>query len=165
MAMGILEFGFVISIDLARTIDSAQECRGERTRLARTKIALLSTSGVSDRRDNRSALSSWRSRHCGWRQRIHGSLAEIAQSIRVIGSLVGKSAEACALVEELTMTLEEMAAENRSLKKRPRVFFEEWPDPLISGIRWTSELIEMRRAGGFVLLKRIARAKLWAFCF
>jgi iron complex transport system substrate-binding protein len=33
-----------------------------------------------------------------------------------------------------------------ALPRRPRVYFEEWGDPLISGIRWVEELIEI--AGG-----------------
>ena len=39
-----------------------------------------------------------------------------------------------------------MAGEAAALPRRPRAFFEEWPDPLISGIRWVSELLEL--AGG-----------------
>jgi iron complex transport system substrate-binding protein len=52
--------------------------------------------------------------------------------------------------EELVGALEARLAEARTradnLKKRPRVFFEEWDDPLISGIAWVSELVEI--AGG-----------------
>ena len=53
-------------------------------------------------------------------------------------------------IEELVGTLETRAAEARKraacLPKRPKVFFEEWDDPLISGIGWVSELVEI--AGG-----------------
>ena len=52
--------------------------------------------------------------------------------------------------QQLVGTLETRLAEVRSraerLSKQPRVFFEEWDDPLISGIGWVSELIEI--AGG-----------------
>jgi len=72
------------------------------------------------------------------------SIAEILQAVRVIGAIAGRAEEADALARELEGGLERIAEE--ALPRRPRVFFEEWPDPLISGIRWVSELIEV--AGG-----------------
>jgi iron complex transport system substrate-binding protein len=39
-----------------------------------------------------------------------------------------------------------LGADPSRVGRRPRVFFEEWPDPLISGIRWVEELVEI--AGG-----------------
>ena len=74
------------------------------------------------------------------------SVAEVLQTVRVVGAIVGKAAEADALASELTAHVETVAAKGAALSRRPRVFFEEWPDPLISGIRWVSELIEI--AGG-----------------
>ena len=71
------------------------------------------------------------------------SLSQILQTVRVIGSLVGASREAEALADELEANVKRLADENASLPKRPRVFFEEWHEPLISGIRWCSELIEL----------------------
>ncbi|MGV3624569.1 MAG: cobalamin-binding protein [Archangium sp.] len=71
------------------------------------------------------------------------SLVEILQSVRIIGSLVGAAREAEVLADELRANVERLAQENASLPKRPRVFFEEWHEPLISGIRWVSELIEV----------------------
>jgi iron complex transport system substrate-binding protein len=74
------------------------------------------------------------------------SIAEILQAVRVIGAIAGRAEGADALARELEGGLERIAEEGRGLPRRPRVFFEEWPDPLISGIRWVSELIEV--AGG-----------------
>ena len=71
------------------------------------------------------------------------SLSQILQTVRVIGSLVGASREAEGLADELEANVKRLAAENASLPRRPRVFFEEWHEPLISGIRWCSELIEL----------------------
>ena len=66
--------------------------------------------------------------------------------IRMVGAMVDASERA----EQLVGTLEARLAEARNraeyLPKRPRVFFEEWDDPLISGIGWVSELVEI--AGG-----------------
>lgn len=78
-----------------------------------------------------------------WNQR---SIAEILSMIVSLGALVGKGAEGEALCERLALGVEEVRARGAALPRRPRVYFEEWPDPLISGIRWVSELIEV--AGG-----------------
>jgi iron complex transport system substrate-binding protein len=73
------------------------------------------------------------------------SVEEILQTILVVGGIVGKREEA----EQLVASYEERLHDVRSQagrRRRPKVFFEEWDDPLISGIRWVSELIEA--AGG-----------------
>jgi iron complex transport system substrate-binding protein len=71
---------------------------------------------------------------------------EIYRMILTLGGMIGLDARAHALVEELEEGVEKVRDQGESLLRRPRVFFEEWPDPLISGIRWVSELIEV--AGG-----------------
>ncbi len=71
------------------------------------------------------------------------SVAEILQTVRVIGALVGLADEAEALAVELRQNLERLAEQAARLPRRPRMFFEEWHEPLISGIRWCSELIEL----------------------
>lgn len=73
---------------------------------------------------------------------IHG----ILQMIATVGALVGESERAAALIAELRAGLDATAAEAALLPRRPRVYFEEWMDPLISGIGWVSELIVL--AGG-----------------
>ena len=74
------------------------------------------------------------------------SVAEILQMIRMLGGLVGCQPEAEALADRLAAGLDEIRASAARFAKRPRVFFEEWDDPLISGIRWVEELVEI--AGG-----------------
>ena len=67
--------------------------------------------------------------------------------IRVLGGLVGVPDKADALAGELEAGLEQIrAAGGTVLRRRPRVYFEEWDNPLISGIQWVEELIEI--AGG-----------------
>lgn len=73
------------------------------------------------------------------------SVEEILQTILILGGIVGKSAEAEKLVREYEKRLENVAL-RASGKPRPKVYFEEWGNPLITGIRWVSELIEI--AGG-----------------
>lgn len=74
------------------------------------------------------------------------SVAEILQTIRLVTAAVGRGEEGAALADALAEGLERVAARASALPRRPRIFFEEWPDPLISGIRWVSELVEL--AGG-----------------
>lgn len=71
------------------------------------------------------------------------SVAEILVAIQLIASAVGAHDEGWALCATLRDDLAAIAQAARRLPRRPRVFFEEWPDPLISGIRWVSELIEL----------------------
>ncbi|AFE11175.1 putative ABC transporter periplasmic substrate-binding protein [Corallococcus coralloides DSM 2259] len=71
------------------------------------------------------------------------SLAEILQAVRLTGALVGRAEGAEALAVELEKNLERHSDAAQSLPKRPRIFFEEWHEPLISGIRWCSELVEV----------------------
>jgi iron complex transport system substrate-binding protein len=74
------------------------------------------------------------------------SVEEIYRMVRILGGMVGREDEARALAAELAEGVERVREKGDALLRRPRVFFEEWPDPLISGIRWVSELIEI--AGG-----------------
>jgi iron complex transport system substrate-binding protein len=87
------------------------------------------------------------------------SVGEILQMIRIVGALVGRADAGDALASRLETGLEEIRASAAALfsgpwpaeapqarRRRPRVFFEEWDEPLISGIRWVEELVEI--AGG-----------------
>jgi iron complex transport system substrate-binding protein len=74
------------------------------------------------------------------------SVAEILQMIRLVGALVGRADAGHALASRLEAGLDEIRARAAAFTRRPRVFFEEWDTPLISGIRWVEELVEI--AGG-----------------
>jgi iron complex transport system substrate-binding protein len=74
------------------------------------------------------------------------SVAEILQMIRIVGGLVGRADAGDALASRLEAELDEIRARAAGAARRPRVFFEEWDAPLISGIRWVEELVEI--AGG-----------------
>jgi iron complex transport system substrate-binding protein len=63
--------------------------------------------------------------------------------IRTLGAMVDANERARQLVGALEARLAEARARADHLKKWPRVFFEEWDDLLISGIAWTSELVEI----------------------
>ena len=68
------------------------------------------------------------------------TLAEIAGTIRLVGGAIGRGAAAEILAQQF---FDELAGLASTASPRPRVYFEEWPDPLISGIGWVGELIEL----------------------
>ncbi len=93
------------------------------------------------------------------------SVSEILEAIRVIAAIVGRAGVGEALAAELALGLERVAAAAMALPWRPRVFFEEWPDPLIAGIRWVSELLEIAGADDVcaeVRDQRAARGRIFA---
>ena len=79
-------------------------------------------------------------------------IAGILTMIRTLGALVGAAERAAQLAQGLERRLAAIAATPRPAR-RPRVYFEEWDDPLISGIGWVSELIEI--AGGEDILPEL----------
>jgi iron complex transport system substrate-binding protein len=74
------------------------------------------------------------------------SVGGILDMIQTVGAMVDASDRARQLVSTLEARLADARSHAERLPKRPRVFFEEWDDPLISGIGWVSELVET--AGG-----------------
>jgi iron complex transport system substrate-binding protein len=56
---------------------------------------------------------------------------------------VGEGHKAQELIDALLQNITIAKKFRDELKRRPRIYFEEWDDPLISGIRWVSELIEL----------------------
>ncbi|MGO9803071.1 MAG: cobalamin-binding protein [Steroidobacteraceae bacterium] len=74
------------------------------------------------------------------------SVAQILAMIRTLGGMIGAEANTAALLVRLESGLAAVRARAATLTRAPRVYFEEWDEPLISGIGWVSELI--RLAGG-----------------
>ena len=88
------------------------------------------------------------------------SVAEIFQMICMLGGLVGcQATRPQRLAAELQRGLERIRAQcGACLPRRPAVYFEEWDDPLISGIQWVEELVEI--AGGDPIFPELRHAKL-----
>jgi iron complex transport system substrate-binding protein len=86
------------------------------------------------------------------------SVEEILSMICILGGMIGCEAKTTALLEELEAGLAAVRRAAASLVRRPRVYFEEWDTPLISGIRWVSELIGL--AGGEECFPELAREPL-----
>src|SRR5882724_8560316 len=84
-------------------------------------------------------------------------ISGILAMIRTLGALVGAAAKADALAQSLERRVAATCERAEALTRRPRVYFEEWDEPMISGIGWVSELVEA--AGGIDVFKEIASNK------
>ncbi len=74
------------------------------------------------------------------------SVAEIFNMLYTLGALIGKPEKAAVLVEQYQKNIDDCIQQAKGYTKKPVIYFEEWDDPLISGIKWVSELAGM--AGG-----------------
>lgn len=74
------------------------------------------------------------------------SVDQILNMITILGALTGASNKADRLIAELKSVIAGVRETASYLSAKPTVFFEEWDEPIISGIRWVAELIEI--AGG-----------------
>jgi iron complex transport system substrate-binding protein len=86
------------------------------------------------------------------------TVAEILQMIRLVGGLVGCQGAGERLAADLAARLDGVRQSAARFPSRLRVFFEEWDDPIISGIRWVEELVDI--AGGAPLFPELAAAAL-----
>jgi iron complex transport system substrate-binding protein len=84
-------------------------------------------------------------------------VAGIFAMIRTLAALVGASDKADALAGALEQRLADVQARAAKLPRRPRVYFEEWDEPMISGIGWVSDLVAA--AGGIDVFATLAERK------
>jgi iron complex transport system substrate-binding protein len=85
------------------------------------------------------------------------SVQEILNMILVLSSLVGATDKGRQLLASLEKNLSEIKEKAKSFKRRPKVYFEEWDEPMISGIRWVSELVGI--AGGEDVFPELSRSQ------
>jgi iron complex transport system substrate-binding protein len=88
----------------------------------------------------------------------HRSVAGILDYVRRLGAMVGAAAKAEAYADALERGVEAVAAKAKAFPVRPRVYFEEWDEPRISGIQWVAELV--RIAGGDDVFPELAAESL-----
>lgn len=88
----------------------------------------------------------------------HRSIQEVLQMIRTLSALIGEPQKGEKLVNQLVDNLNTIKASAAQLTVKPKVYFEEWFDPLITGITWVSELVEI--AGGIDCYKEFASESL-----
>lgn len=76
----------------------------------------------------------------------HRSVSEILDMILMLSAMVGAGDRGAALVRDYEQRIERVKHAAAHFTRRPRVYFEEWDEPMISAIRWVSELVDI--AGG-----------------
>jgi len=82
-------------------------------------------------------------------------IAGIYQMIATLGRLTGAQLQADALIQQLQNTVEEIRLSNAEKAHRPKVYFEEWNEPMITSVRWVSQLIEI--AGGINVFDDVSK--------
>ncbi|QAU25260.1 cobalamin-binding protein [Dyella sp. M7H15-1] len=88
----------------------------------------------------------------------HRSVAGILAYIRRLGAMVGAYEKAEQYAQRAEAHLAQVRAATARLTRRPKVYFEEWDEPIITGIRWVAELIGL--AGGDDVFPEHARESL-----
>jgi iron complex transport system substrate-binding protein len=84
-------------------------------------------------------------------------IAGIFDMIRTLGALVAQSEKAEALANSLAARVDAVHERALKLPRHPRVYFEEWDEPMISGLGWVSELVTA--AGGIDVFPQLAAHK------
>jgi iron complex transport system substrate-binding protein len=82
------------------------------------------------------------------------TVAGILDMIRLLAAMIGAPAKGVTLADDLLARLDAARRKATALPRRPKVYFEEWDDPMISGIGWVSELIGI--AGGIDVFVELA---------
>ena len=82
------------------------------------------------------------------------SVAEIFSVLYQVGAMVGQADQALERLAQMQAALDAIRERAAQFKRRPRVYFEEWDGPHISGIRWVSELVQI--AGGQDIFPELA---------
>lgn len=85
------------------------------------------------------------------------SVAEIFEFIALMGRVVNREQRAHELIAAYEANLKAIAEAAARFERRPRVFFEEWNEPIISGIEWVEELIEI--AGGAPVFPELRKCR------
>ena len=85
------------------------------------------------------------------------SVDEILSMILTLSAMVGAQEKGKKLITEIEANLESIRLAGKRFSRRPRVYFEEWDEPMISAIRWVSELIGI--AGGEDVFEELSRSQ------
>ena len=86
------------------------------------------------------------------------TVLQILDMVKTLGAMIGAADRAERLAQELAASVAGARRHSAQLPCRPKVYFEEWDDPMISGIGWVSELVEV--AGGNDIFADRASCKL-----
>jgi len=84
-------------------------------------------------------------------------VAGILDMIRTLGALVGAAEQAETLAAQLAARVNAVHERSLALLRHPRIYFEEWDEPMICGLGWVSELVQA--AGGIEVFPQLAAQK------
>lgn len=87
----------------------------------------------------------------------HRTIAGILKYIATLSSIVGAPDQGKVLIQKLLDNISRAEAFSENLTKRPKVYFEEWDEPMITAIEWVNEIIEL--CGGESITSNIAHQK------
>ena len=93
------------------------------------------------------------------------SVDEILSMILTLSAMVGAAEKGRKLVEDLETNLRQTREAGARLPRRPRVYFEEWDEPMISAIRWVSELTGVARGGAGFPARPSSCFRAWCSCW
>lgn len=85
------------------------------------------------------------------------SVSDIFETLDMFGRLVGAQVKSDQFLQQFRDQIDQVQQKAHALPSRPKVYFEEWDEPMISAIEWVSELIEI--AGGDNLFSDRAAGK------
>lgn len=88
----------------------------------------------------------------------HRSIGEILRYISILSGMVNAKEEGDKLIEKLLDKINQAREFANSLSQRPKIYFEEWDDPMITAIEWVSEIIEL--CGGISITHDVAKQKM-----
>jgi iron complex transport system substrate-binding protein len=88
----------------------------------------------------------------------HRSIDDLLKYISTLSKLVDRKDQGNELIEKILRNIQKAQSFSQTLKTKPKVYFEEWDDPLISAISWVSEIIEI--CGGVNIFKSRASGNL-----
>jgi iron complex transport system substrate-binding protein len=71
------------------------------------------------------------------------SISDILSMMRTIGAIIGENKKSDKLVSSIEKNLKKIYASSQKIKLKPKIYFEEWDEPMISGIQWVEEIIEV----------------------
>ncbi len=86
------------------------------------------------------------------------SIVDILSMMRTIGAIIGENKKADKLVSSIEKNLNKICSASQKVKVKPKIYFEEWDEPMISGIQWVEELVEI--CGGETIFPELRNCSL-----
>lgn len=86
------------------------------------------------------------------------SITDILSMMRTVGAIIGENRKSDKLVSSIEKNLEKIYKSSQKIETKPKIYFEEWDEPMISGIQWVEEIIEV--CGGETIFPELRNGSL-----